>query len=59
MVAYNCAKAGIERMTRTFALEGRDFGIRVRCRGARIIGYDIEHRHDETERSEALDLAET
>jgi NAD(P)-dependent dehydrogenase (short-subunit alcohol dehydrogenase family) len=29
MVAYNCAKAGIEALTRTFALEGRDFGIRV------------------------------
>jgi NAD(P)-dependent dehydrogenase (short-subunit alcohol dehydrogenase family) len=29
MVAYNCAKAGIEALTRTFALEGRDLGIRV------------------------------
>jgi NAD(P)-dependent dehydrogenase (short-subunit alcohol dehydrogenase family) len=29
MVAYNCAKAGIEALTRSFALEGRDFGIRV------------------------------
>lgn len=29
MVAYNCAKAGIEALTRTFALEGRDVGIRV------------------------------
>ena len=29
MVAYNCAKAGIEALTRTFALEGRAFGIRV------------------------------
>ena len=29
MVAYNCAKAGIEALTRTFALEARDFGIRV------------------------------
>ena len=29
MVAYNCAKVGIEALTRTFALEGRDFGIRV------------------------------
>jgi NAD(P)-dependent dehydrogenase (short-subunit alcohol dehydrogenase family) len=29
MVAYNCAKAGIEALTRTFALEGRDSGIRV------------------------------
>jgi NAD(P)-dependent dehydrogenase (short-subunit alcohol dehydrogenase family) len=29
MVAYNCAKAGIEALTRTLALEGRAFGIRV------------------------------
>jgi NAD(P)-dependent dehydrogenase (short-subunit alcohol dehydrogenase family) len=29
MVAYNCAKAGVEALTRTFALEGRDHGIRV------------------------------
>jgi len=29
MVAYNCAKAGIEALTRTFALEGKDSGIRV------------------------------
>lgn len=29
MVAYNCAKAGIEALTRTLALEGRDMGIRV------------------------------
>ena len=29
MVAYNCAKAGIEALTRTFALEGRDAGVRV------------------------------
>jgi len=29
MVAYNCAKAGVEALTRTFALEGRDAGIRV------------------------------
>lgn len=29
MVAYNCAKAGIEALTRTLALEGRDFAIRV------------------------------
>jgi len=29
MVAYNCAKAGIEALTRTLALEGRDMGVRV------------------------------
>jgi len=29
MVAYNCAKAGIEALTRTLALEGRESGIRV------------------------------
>ena len=29
MMAYNCAKAGIEALTRTLALEGRDLGIRV------------------------------
>ena len=29
MVAYNCAKAGIETLTRTLALEGRDAGIQV------------------------------
>lgn len=29
MVAYNCAKAGVEALTRTLALEGRDHGIRV------------------------------
>jgi NAD(P)-dependent dehydrogenase (short-subunit alcohol dehydrogenase family) len=29
MVAYNCAKAGIDALTRTLALEGRDAAIRV------------------------------
>jgi NAD(P)-dependent dehydrogenase (short-subunit alcohol dehydrogenase family) len=29
MVAYNCAKAGVEALTRTFAIEGRKHGIRV------------------------------
>lgn len=29
MVAYNCAKAGVEALTRTLALEGRDANIRV------------------------------
>jgi NAD(P)-dependent dehydrogenase (short-subunit alcohol dehydrogenase family) len=29
MIAYNCAKAGIDALTRTLALEGRDASIRV------------------------------
>lgn len=29
MIAYNCAKAGVEALTRTLALEGRDARIRV------------------------------
>ena len=29
MIAYNCAKAGVDALTRTLALEGRDIGIRV------------------------------
>jgi len=29
MVAYSCAKAGVEALTRTLALEGRDYKIRV------------------------------
>ena len=29
MIAYNCAKAGVEALTRTFALEGRDANIRI------------------------------
>lgn len=29
MVAYNCAKAGVDALTRTLALEGRDYAIRV------------------------------
>lgn len=36
MVAYNCAKAGVEALTRTFALEGRDIGIRVNAIGPGI-----------------------
>ena len=37
MVAYNCAKAGIEALTRTFALEGRDVGIRVNAVAPRLV----------------------
>ncbi len=29
MVAYSCARAGVEALTRTLALEGRDAAIRV------------------------------
>lgn len=29
MAAYNCAKAGVEALTRTLALEGRDYNVRV------------------------------
>jgi NAD(P)-dependent dehydrogenase (short-subunit alcohol dehydrogenase family) len=29
MLAYNCAKAGVDALTRTLALEGREFNIRV------------------------------
>jgi NAD(P)-dependent dehydrogenase (short-subunit alcohol dehydrogenase family) len=29
MVAYNCAEAGVDALTRTLALEGREVGIRV------------------------------
>ncbi len=37
MVAYNCAKAGIEALTRTLALEGRDLGIRVNAVGPGLV----------------------
>lgn len=37
MVAYNCAKAGIEALTRTLALEGRDLGIRVNAIGPGLV----------------------
>lgn len=33
MAAYNCAKAGVEALTRTLALEGRDHNIRVNAVG--------------------------
>lgn len=37
MVAYNCAKAGVEALTRTLALEGRDLGIRVNAIGPGLV----------------------
>lgn len=37
MVAYNCAKAGVEALTRTLALEGRDIGIRVNAIGPGLV----------------------
>ena len=55
MVAYNCAKAGIEALTRTLALEGRELRYPRQCRGARTREYGVQHCGDETKRSEALD----
>lgn len=40
MVAYNCAKAGIEALTRTLALEGRDVGIRVNAVAPGLVDTD-------------------
>lgn len=40
MVAYNCAKAGIEALTRTLALEGRDMGIRVNAVAPGLVDTD-------------------
>jgi NAD(P)-dependent dehydrogenase (short-subunit alcohol dehydrogenase family) len=37
MVAYNCAKAGVEALTRSLALEGRDVGIRVNAIGPGLV----------------------
>jgi NAD(P)-dependent dehydrogenase (short-subunit alcohol dehydrogenase family) len=57
MIAYNCAKAGIEALTRTLALEGRDLSIRVNAIAPGLGRHGIQHCRDETERSEALDQA--
>ncbi|MGO4683700.1 SDR family NAD(P)-dependent oxidoreductase [Hyphomicrobium sp. 2TAF46] len=40
MVAYNCAKAGIEALTRTLAIEGRDVGIRVNAVAPGLVDTD-------------------
>jgi NAD(P)-dependent dehydrogenase (short-subunit alcohol dehydrogenase family) len=37
MVAYNCAKAGVDALTRTFAKEGKDVGIYVNAIGPGLI----------------------
>ncbi|MEM9589851.1 MAG: SDR family NAD(P)-dependent oxidoreductase [Pseudomonadota bacterium] len=37
MVAYNCAKAGVQALTRTLALEGRDASIRVNAIGPGLV----------------------
>ena len=55
MVAYNCAKAGIEALTRTLALEGQGPRYPRQCRRAWTCGYGVQHCRDETKRSEALD----
>ncbi len=55
MIAYNCAKAGIEALTRTVAPKGRDLGIRVNAIAPGLVGHSIQHCRDETKRFEALD----
>ncbi len=37
MVAYNCAKAGIEALTRTLAIEGKDLWHPRECNCARLV----------------------
>ncbi len=37
MLAYNCAKAGIDALTRTFAKEGKALGIRVNALGPGLL----------------------
>lgn len=37
MVAYNCAKAGVDALTRTFAKEGKDIGIFVNAIGPGLL----------------------
>jgi NAD(P)-dependent dehydrogenase (short-subunit alcohol dehydrogenase family) len=37
MLAYNCAKAGVDALTRTFAKEGKNIGIYVNAIGPGLI----------------------
>ena len=57
MVAYSCAKAGVEALTRTFALEGRDAGIRVNAVAPGLVDTEFEHRGHEAEGHETVGQA--
>jgi NAD(P)-dependent dehydrogenase (short-subunit alcohol dehydrogenase family) len=61
MVAYNCAKAGIEALTRTLALEGRDFGIRVNAVAPGLVdtASNVAATKDLKRWTKRLDIAET
>jgi NAD(P)-dependent dehydrogenase (short-subunit alcohol dehydrogenase family) len=37
MLAYNCAKAGVDALTRTFAREGKNLGIYVNALGPGLV----------------------
>ncbi len=48
MVAYNCAKAGVDALTRTFAKEGEKLGIYVNAIGPGLLITRIQSRSNET-----------